>query len=176
MSLGSALSRSIREMLTREPGTVVRSARLGQPKPLFSAAQTLMEPYPSGTVPAWMPPLAIEDLFQIDEAVLRSLRVMGHQIRRLNSDALRLPVDLVWRLRLPMRAVDLLPAFTAHGLPSKFNHEFVDEFDARLDQLIWSVGRKPIARRRMPAMSQGRYERKYRNPRPAELLRSSREW
>ena len=121
---------------------------------IVSNLMTIERPIPS----IWMLPLSTRDLARVDEIVVRCCDgLVQGQPKALNLEALFLCIDEIWRQRLPIRGRELFPTFEAHGLAASFENEFVDAFDFGLDLLLFSQGRRPISRKRMPPMLARQY-------------------
>lgn len=119
----------------------------------------------------WLAPLSTDDLVYIDEVILRSLlKVRTFKETRWNLDAIFLPIQAAWHRRLPIRGKDLIGTFVKHGAPRRAQRLLIDQFNFGVDLLVWSQGRRPIQRRRMPAMSQPCYEPSRRNPELRRLI------
>lgn len=115
---------------------------------------------PLGNLPAWLAPLPTDDLAAVEDAIIQLAAVPTAETRRVRQQLLNL-VDVVWTRRLPVRSADLRGTFQAHGLSALSHQTMFELFDFGLDQLVYSRGRKPNARKRMNAMSSGRYETKH---------------
>lgn len=108
--------------------------------------------------PHWLCQLSIDDLCAIENAALKSSLLLGEQpIPTWNAETLLPLIGTIWARRLPISGEDLLPTLEAHGASSKLRQNFAELFDLAIQTLILLQGRPPIKRKKMGAMSQGRY-------------------
>ena len=124
---------------------------------------------PLNVLPGWLPPLATDDLALVDEFVVRFCGALFQGgAWRWQDEELFAVVLMSWRRRLPMRPIEAWAACAAHGMPQRFKSRFLRGFEFGSNLLVWSQGRPPIKRRRIPAMSIPRYEpsRRQRNVGP----------
>lgn len=154
----------------------IRSERQSRPGArIFALNNFLAIPDSVLVAPSWALPLAIDDSFKVDEAILTTME--GLQRNSSSKWAnLMSAIETVWRWRLPVRGNDLFPAFAAHGLGARNEKRFAEFFDFGLELLIQTQGRAPIRRRRMPPLSKGTYEPVHRPPRLRELQAKLKAW
>lgn len=116
------------------------------------------------STPQWLSPLSTDDLVYVDEAVLRSLGDIDcFNSSNLRPESLFPIIGAIWNRRLPVRGDDLAETLIMHGFPAGQRRRLVNSINFGLDLLVWSHGRSPIKRRRMPPMSQPYYEKSRRN-------------
>ncbi|MCP5372659.1 MAG: hypothetical protein H6907_13085 [Hyphomicrobiales bacterium] len=110
------------------------------------------------SVPPWMPPVSIEDNALLHQSLIDSLAVLAAaKDQKSVGDSLIGVIDSCWRNRLPLQGTDVWPMVEAHGIPPHRKSDFINLFDFGKNILISTLGRAAVKRRRMPAMSQGRY-------------------
>jgi hypothetical protein len=114
--------------------------------------------YPLPKVPAWMCPLSIDDLWRIEDSILRLLkRSIIEQISPGARPLAKALASTVWHRRLPVFATLVFETLRHHGFRDEWQKEFVTLFDFAIDTLISNHGRPAILRKRVPPMSIGRY-------------------
>jgi hypothetical protein len=59
--------------------------------------------------------------------------------------------------RLPLSGKEFWAVCAAHGMPTKFKKRVISGFEFGVGLLVTALGRKPIRRRRVAAMSIDRY-------------------
>jgi len=127
---------------------------------------------PLGEMPNWLCSLSIDDLCSIDLSALdlavnRAVRAM----KRWSTSALLPLIATVRHRRLPVLGAEPWPTLEAHGIPESLKHDFCRKFDFAIELLISMHGRPPVQKRRVRAMSIGRYltpfEKKSFGPVPA---------
>ena len=101
-------------------------------------------------VPAWMPPVSIEDNAFIHDSLLRSqpTAICG---RQTFGELLSSIAATCWRRRLPLEGVDIWPLLNAHGVSPSLEAKVIDYFDFGIKLLTSTQGRAAVKRRRMPA-------------------------
>jgi hypothetical protein len=115
-------------------------------------------PAPIQIVPKWLCPLSIDDLNAIDKSIVQIFMRLAIKSSAEWTVDLLLPIVAVVRgRRLPIAAADLWPAFRAHGFSPKLEYSFEKYFDFALELLTTMHGRPAIKRKRVKAMSIGRY-------------------
>jgi len=113
---------------------------------------------PIDHAPHWLCALSIDDLSAIDEAVVRTAVLFASEKKPKWSVSMLLPIISVVRSRrLPVSAFDLWPTFEAHDFSSRLSGAFENYFNFAIEMLAEMHGRPPIKRRRVRAMSIGRY-------------------
>lgn len=143
---------------------------------LFSKFNTLISTEPIIRPAAWMLPLSIQDHAVVDEVIVRSCEDLASARRKWRPNTLHPCIEIVWRLRLPIRGAEMLAAYIAHGASPRWSSRFIELFDSGLDLLVFSHGRAPIARRRIPSLSSGRYEPHRRDPIKRALFKRLLDW
>jgi hypothetical protein len=109
-------------------------------------------------VPAWMPPLSIQDNGFLHESLLRSLEdIKAARGRESVGKSVLSIIATCWGRRLPLRGAELWLLLNAHGVGSELKSDVIDYFDFGMKLLTQTQGRAAVKRRRMPAMSRGRY-------------------
>ncbi len=122
-------------------------------------------------VPAWMPSLSIEDNGFLHEGLLRSLEGLKAARGRENiGKSLLSVIATCWGRRLPLRGAELWLLLNAHGIDSHLKSDVIDYFDFGTKLLTQTQGRPAVKRRRMPAMSKGRYLTKAQRALRAEIF------
>jgi hypothetical protein len=121
--------------------------------------------------PAWLCELSIDDLCAVENAIINFVAKTAKTRRNIwNAENLLSPISTVWRRRLPVMGSDLWPAFESHGILSNQRLTFCRYFDFGIDLLISMHGRPAIKKRRVKAMSIGRYltpgQEEYGGPSP----------
>jgi hypothetical protein len=122
-------------------------------------------------VPAWMPSLSIEDNGFLHEGLLRSLEGLKAARGRENiGKSLLSVIATCWGRRLPLRGAEFWLLLNAHGIDSHLKSDVIDYFDFGTKLLTQTQGRPAVKRRRMPAMSKGRYLTKAQRALRAEIF------
>lgn len=113
---------------------------------------------PIAEVPPWLCSLSIDDLSALEDAALEMSFQLARIAKGMWSVETILPlVATVRHRRLPVVGADLWLMLEAHGLSPKLKSSFCRAFDFGVQLLVSLHGRPPIRRRRVPAMSIGRY-------------------
>jgi hypothetical protein len=113
---------------------------------------------PLGEIPNWLCSLSIDDLCTIDHSALDLAVLLAVGAKKSFSPNTRLPlIATVRQRRLPMLSVDLWPTLEAHGIPKPLKHDFCRKFDFAIELLVSLHGRPAVQKRRVRAMSIGRY-------------------
>jgi hypothetical protein len=60
----------------------------------------------------------------------------------------------VWTQLLPIESPNLWAALKAHGVPDKWKRKLSDFFTKARDLLLYSVGKRPIKKKRIEPLSQ----------------------
>lgn len=123
---------------------------------------------PIGPPPLWLPPLSTDDLAYVDEAVIRVCAALFQKGKWRWRDEeldeeLYMLVARSWQRRLPVFGEEVWKMCDAHGMPQCYKNHFVKTFDFGVGLLVFSHRRPSIKRRRVQAMSIGRYEPLRRN-------------
>ena len=114
---------------------------------------------PFNLPPQWLPPLSIDDLAFLDEAIVRMITALRKQDKWSWRDVeFQVLITMCWHRRLPIDGDQVWEVCNAHGMPKRFRRRFVEMFNFGIGLLVISHGRPPIKRRRVEAMSIGRYE------------------
>lgn len=114
---------------------------------------------PIGDPAHWLPPLATDDLAELDEFIVRLCGALYQNGKWHWLDEEFYPlIIMTWRHRFPLRGSDLWEMCVAHGIPQKFKSRFIKSFDFGFDLLVFAQGRPPIKRRHVLPMSIPRYE------------------
>ncbi len=109
-------------------------------------------------VPAWMPPLSIEDNSFIHDSLRYSVdKPIAASERGELGELMHSVIATCWQRRLPLRGVDIWPLLNAHGVSPHLEANVIDYFDFGTTLLTTAQRRTAVKRRRMPAMSKGRY-------------------
>lgn len=111
------------------------------------------------SVPAWMPPVSIDDNAALHESLLDILPhvVVGAHEFSFKPDLLWRVVSVCWQRRLPLQRSDIWPLIQAHGVSVRHKSRVLDFFDFGVKLLTVTHGRPAIKRKRMVPMSKGRY-------------------
>ncbi len=110
------------------------------------------------SVPTWMPPVSIEDNAFLHRSLLHSLdKLTAACDCGVVGEALGEIIATCWRRRLPLEGVDIWPLLKAHGVDANFEANMADCFDFGIRLLTRTQGRTGVKRKRMVAMSKGRY-------------------
>lgn len=110
-------------------------------------------------VPNWMPELSIEDNAVLHSSMLSDIRCLF-----LAEDRYELKKGIsglfgcVWWRRFPLAGTDLWPMLEAHGVQSHLKDDAIELLDFGLGLLRKIQGRAAIKKKRMPPMSQSRYQ------------------
>lgn len=113
---------------------------------------------PIGQLPDWLCQLSIDDLSAVDEAVVQTaILFAAAKVPSWSVDVLLPIISVVRSRRLPVNATDLWLTFEAHGFSSKLRKSFEKHFNFAIEILVVMCGRPPIKRKRIKAMSIGRY-------------------
>src|SRR5258708_23336985 len=78
-------------------------------------------------------------------------------MKRWSTSALLPLIATVRHRRLPVLGAEPWPTLEAHGIPESLKHDFCRKFDFAIELLISMHGRPPVQKRRVRAMSIGRY-------------------
>jgi hypothetical protein len=121
--------------------------------------------------PSWICELSIDDLCAIENAIINFVAKTAKTRGNIwNAENLLSPISTVWRRRLPVKGPDLWPTFESHGILSNQRLTLCRYFDFGIDLLISMHGRPAIKKRRVKAMSIGRYltpgQEEYGGPSP----------
>jgi hypothetical protein len=109
-------------------------------------------------VPVWMPPVSIEDNAFLHNSLPDSLDKLTTECDRGSlGESLHSIIATCWRRRLPLGGADIWPFLNAHGVAPRLKAVVIDYFDFGTRLLTKTQGRSAVRRRRMPAMSKGRY-------------------
>lgn len=125
--------------------------RIAQKRDIFAYS-------PLGRMPGWLCDLSVDDLCSIDLSAM-SLAIslaVGHEKNCSVATLLEL-IGTVRQRRLPMLGADLWPTLEAHGISKRLKNEFCRKFDFAIELLVSLHGRPAIKKRRVKAMSIGRY-------------------
>jgi hypothetical protein len=111
------------------------------------------------SVPEWMPNLSIDDNGAVHESLVTMLPLIAVGSHEINivPDRLWRTVITIWQRRLPLYRDNLWPMMEAHGVSRTQKDTLMDFFDFGIKVLTLANGRPAIKRKRIPAMSQGRY-------------------
>jgi hypothetical protein len=113
---------------------------------------------PLGEMPNWLCSLSIDDLCSIDHSALDlAVRLAVGTNKSWSTNALLPLVATVRQRRVPVLGADLWPTLEAHGIPKTLKQEFGRKFDFAIELLVSLHGRAAIKKRRVRAMSIGRY-------------------
>jgi hypothetical protein len=113
---------------------------------------------PMDDIPKWLCSLSTDDLCAIDEAALQMAPRLADLTGNIWSATTILPlIAIVRQRRLPVAAADLWPTLGAHGFSRKLKADFCRSFDFGLQLLVLLNGRPAIKKKRVKAMSIGRY-------------------
>jgi hypothetical protein len=119
---------------------------------------------PNADQTPWLLPLSTDDLAFVDEVVVRFCATL---IQKSNwswrDEELYVLIEMFWQRRLPVQGKEVWATCAAHGMPQRYKNHFISTFDFGIGLLVYSHGRPPIKRRRVQAMSIGRYEPLRRN-------------
>ena len=112
---------------------------------------------PLGGLPTWLCSLSIDDLCSIDHSVLDLAVQLAIGSGKDWPTPTLLPLIATTRQRRPVIGADLWPTLEAHGIPKTLKRGFCGKFDFAIELLVSLHGRPAIQRRRVRAMSIGRY-------------------
>ena len=113
---------------------------------------------PLGKMPKWLCSLSIDDLHSVDESCLHTATILATDAKYKWTVQALLPIIYTVRSRrLPASGADLWPALQAHGIRKSLKEEFCQTFDFSIELLLEMNGRPAIKKRRVQAMSIGRY-------------------
>ena len=113
---------------------------------------------PLNEIPKWLCSLSIDDLCAIENAILEMEGRRAEKAERLWSARTSLPlIETVWQRRLPVTAADLWLTLESHGISRNLRADFCRVFDFGIQILISLHGRPAIQKKRVRAMSVGRY-------------------
>ena len=113
---------------------------------------------PIGSTPKWLCELSIDDLSRLEDAALETALIFANASKRMNFAQLLLPlIATVRSRRLPVTSNDLWPTLVAHGFEKSLKARFHSTFEFGIELLTSLHGRPAIRRKRMRAMSRGRY-------------------
>ena len=126
---------------------------------------------PIDEIPSWLCNLSVDDLCEVDHAALRfALRLATAANVKLSPYVLLPLITVARQKRLPVLGADFWPTLEVHGLPKRLKRSFCAKFDFAIEVLVSMVGRPAIKKKRVPAMSIGRYltpgQREFYGPSP----------
>jgi hypothetical protein len=102
--------------------------------------------------PPWMPPLSIQDAFILHEMVL-----LAAERDLMRTEAQYPLINVCWSHRLPLSGSEVWAMLEAHGCDPIARPVVIERFDFGVGLLVGTQGRPPVKKRRMPALSKGRY-------------------
>jgi hypothetical protein len=106
--------------------------------------------------PNWLCSLSIDDLWAVDDAALHAALIIGTGGSWYAGAILPL-IASVRQRRLPVSADDLWLTLRSHGFSPILQQDFCRLFDFSIELLVSLNGRPPIKKKRVEAMSIGRY-------------------
>jgi hypothetical protein len=113
---------------------------------------------PLDKIPDWLSSLSIDDLSALEESSLYTVLHFASARRNQKWADLLLPlVATVRARRLPVQGVDIWRTLVAHGFSERHKSNFFKFFDFGVELLVLLHGRPAIRRKKMRAMSRGRY-------------------
>jgi hypothetical protein len=125
--------------------------------------------------PDWLCDLSIDDLCAVENAAINVVVKTAARRRPVwSAENLLSLISTVWRRRLPVLGSDLWPTFEMHGIPPNQKVTFCRYFDFGVHLLVSMHGRPAIKRKRVKAMSIGRYltpgQEEYYGPSPGIIF------
>src|ERR1700687_280513 len=119
---------------------------------------TVFSYLPLDKMPDWLCDLAIDDLCSIDLSALDLALSLSVVAKKGWSVTTLLPlITTVRQRRLPVLGAELWPTLEEHGVPKNLKHDFCRKFDFAIELLASLHGRPAVQKRRVRAMSIGRY-------------------
>jgi hypothetical protein len=119
-----------------------------------SIKREMIEKLPSLPVPEWAPPLCLGDASELDKAVVKFCEESFNQGEwKVDWDSFNEVVRKVWNLRLPLEPNELWDVLNAHGVPERSKRELIEFYEKGRKLLIYSVGRRPIKKKRVKPLS-----------------------
>jgi hypothetical protein len=113
---------------------------------------------PLGKMPKWLCSLSIDDLHSVDESCLQTATLLTTDAKHKWTVQALLPIIYTVRSRrLPVSGADLWLTLQAHGIRKSLKDGFCRTFDFSIELLFEMNGRPAIKKRRVKAMSIGRY-------------------
>jgi hypothetical protein len=108
--------------------------------------------------PDWLCALSIDDLCAVENAAINVVMKTVAKSRPVwSAENLLSLIATVWRRRLPVLGPDLWPTLEEHGISSNRKVTFCRYFDFGIHLLVSMHGRPAIKKKRVNAMSIGRY-------------------
>lgn len=118
---------------------------------IINTERDLVAPLGSeGTLPDWLPPLALRDAAELDEVALwfcDRCSASGQFVwdRTSYYEVIR----ACWQRRFPLTPDEVCSVLCAHGLPSEFAAEAQRAFLEGTGLLVYTHGRRPIKKKRV---------------------------
>jgi hypothetical protein len=110
--------------------------------------------FPLQKDPDWAPPLCLEDAAELDSVVLYFCnKSLANGSWKLDWQAFYEVIRKAWSLRLPIEPNELWLVLRAHGVPVKWENQLSTFFEKGRDLLVYSVGRKPVKKKRVEPFS-----------------------
>jgi hypothetical protein len=114
---------------------------------------------PLETPPDWLCSLSIDDLCAIENAARDViLKTESRTNPKWSVETLLSLIATVRRRRLPVLGSDIWPTLEMHGLSRNVRNGFCRNFDFGIQLLVSLHGRPAIKKKRVKAMSIGRYQ------------------
>jgi hypothetical protein len=114
----------------------------------------LIQILPAPPVPAWAPPLCLQDAADLDLAVVHFCNKSFHDGNwDLDWSAFYEVIRTVWAKRLPIESREVWSVLNAHGVPERWRRGLSDFFTKGRDLLIYSAGKGPIKKKRVEPLS-----------------------
>jgi hypothetical protein len=135
--------------LVKEDGDQTNSEQIINPKLDLFAPLASIE-----SVAQWLPPLSMGEAAALDEIVVSVCSCFAEfEYDKWHRDTFYRLIDYCWQKRLPLSDDEVWAILAAHGMPKKFEKDARRSYVEGTELLIYSHGRKPIKKKRIPPLS-----------------------
>jgi hypothetical protein len=115
-----------------------------------SIERQMIQVFPFAPVPEWAPPLCMSDAGEIDEATVHFCESSFQNGKwKTDWDSFNEVIRKIWYKRLPLEPNELWLVLKAHGVPQRSKGEIIEFYERGRRLLVYSLGRKPIKRKRV---------------------------
>lgn len=109
---------------------------------------------PAKPVAKWLPPLSMREAAALDEIVVSVCsRFAELEYDKWHRGTFYRLIEHCWRKRLPLSDDEVWAILAAHGMPIEFEKDARHSYVEGTEFLIYTHGRKPIKKKRVPPLS-----------------------
>jgi hypothetical protein len=120
----------------------------------ISIKRQKIQKLPIPPTPEWVPPLCLKDASELDRAIVQFCeKSYWHSKWKINWNSFNEIIRTVWHYRLPVEPNELWGVLQAHGVPLRSKRRLIEFYTKGRNLLIWSVGKKPIKKKRVKPLS-----------------------